>query len=165
MLPSSNFEYERIVSAMLFYFICCSFRGSTEMSGNQNTCEVPLQDYARIQLMYLPSAISNGKLFTDYSFPPDKSSLTYVYSGDDRYDKMVFKRPKVWPQFVYCTCFIPSRLYSVLFVLYSFTYTDTESVFTGVHGLVDILRAHLFCLCNPCVLQISPNLVFEYIQL
>ena len=113
-------EYERIVSAMLFYFICCSFRGSTEMSGNQKTCEVPLQDYARIQLMYLPSAISNGKLFTDYSFPPDKSSLTYVYSGDDRYDKMVFKRPKVWPQFVYCTCFIPyfiSSLSSLMCVI------------------------------------------------
>lgn len=64
---------------------------SGKMSSRQKSCEVPLQDYSRIQLMYL----SNGKLFTDYSFPPDKSSLTYVYSGDDRYDKMIFKRPKV----------------------------------------------------------------------
>ena len=58
--------------------------------------EVPVQDFARIQLMFLPNAHSNGKLFTDYTFPPDKSSLTYVYSGDDRYEKMVFKRPKVY---------------------------------------------------------------------
>lgn len=57
--------------------------------------------------MYLPSAVSNGKLFTDFSFPPDKSSLTYVYSGDDRYDKMVFKRPKV-----------PHTKYSCLITIY-----------------------------------------------
>ena len=65
------------------------------MSGKTRFSEVPLQDYARIQLMFLPNALSKGKLFTDLSFPPDKSSLTYVYSGDDRYEKMVFKRPKV----------------------------------------------------------------------
>lgn len=65
------------------------------MNSRKRSCEVPVQDFARIQLMYLPNALSNGKLFTDYAFPPDKSSLTYVYSGDDRYEKMVFKRPKV----------------------------------------------------------------------
>ncbi|XP_060606456.1 uncharacterized protein LOC132758775 isoform X2 [Ruditapes philippinarum] len=64
------------------------------MSSRKTSCEVPVQDFARIQLMFLPNALSNGKLFTDYTFPPDKSSLTYVYSGDDRYEKMVFKRPK-----------------------------------------------------------------------
>ncbi|KAL4217684.1 Calpain-1 catalytic subunit [Mactra antiquata] len=64
------------------------------MYNRKRSCEVPLQDFARIQLLFLPNVLSNGKLFTDVSFPPDKSSLTYVYSGDDRYDKMVFKRPK-----------------------------------------------------------------------
>ncbi|KAI0207695.1 hypothetical protein LSAT2_007676 [Lamellibrachia satsuma] len=32
-------------------------------------------------------------LFVDDSFPPDKSSLTYVYSGDDQYERMIFRRP------------------------------------------------------------------------
>jgi len=59
------------------------------------SCDVPLQDFARLQLMHLPSAHSNEKLFTDYTFPPDKTSLTYVYSGDDRYEQMVFTRAKV----------------------------------------------------------------------
>ena len=34
-------------------------------------------------------------LHRDKTFPPDQSSLTYVYSGDDKYEKMVFKRPRV----------------------------------------------------------------------
>ena len=34
-------------------------------------------------------------LFVDDSFPPDKSSLTYVYSGDDQYERMIFLRPPV----------------------------------------------------------------------
>ena len=34
-------------------------------------------------------------LFVDDSFPPDKSSLTYVYSGDDQYERMIFRRPPV----------------------------------------------------------------------
>ncbi|CAH1773812.1 unnamed protein product, partial [Owenia fusiformis] len=35
----------------------------------------------------------NGALFIDQTFPADISSLTYVYSGDDKYERMVFKRP------------------------------------------------------------------------
>ena len=34
-------------------------------------------------------------LFVDKRFPPDISSLSYVYSGEDKYEKMVFKRPWV----------------------------------------------------------------------
>ncbi|CAD5115105.1 unnamed protein product [Dimorphilus gyrociliatus] len=33
-------------------------------------------------------------LFTDNDFPPEQSSLTYVYSGDDKYERMEFIRAK-----------------------------------------------------------------------
>lgn len=33
-------------------------------------------------------------LFTDNDFPPEQSSLTYVYSGDDKYERMKFIRAK-----------------------------------------------------------------------
>ena len=36
-----------------------------------------------------------SSLFVDDEFPADKSSLTFVYSGEDKYDHMVFRRPKV----------------------------------------------------------------------
>ena len=34
-------------------------------------------------------------LYVDPAFPPDMTSLSYVYSGDDKYERMVFTRPKV----------------------------------------------------------------------
>ncbi|GFR83442.1 calpain-3-like [Elysia marginata] len=61
--------------------------------------ETPYQDYQRIKSMVLAKADLKGVLttsdfFVDACFPPDRSSLTYVYSGDDKYEKTVFKRPK-----------------------------------------------------------------------
>lgn len=68
--------------------------------------EVPYQNYTLIKRnvqskSHLRARLSDSDLFVDPSFPPDLTSLTYVYTGDDRYEKMVFKRPKV--RFV-CTC-------------------------------------------------------------
>ena len=65
------------------------------MCTRKKTKEVPVQNFAKIKYLFLPSVLSGGQLFTDLSFPPDQSSLTYVYSGDDKYEKMVFKRPLV----------------------------------------------------------------------
>ena len=39
--------------------------------------------------------IKDCDLFIDEAFPPDISSLTYIYSGDDKYERMQFKRPRV----------------------------------------------------------------------
>ena len=44
--------------------------------------------------MHNPDQYEPG-LFVDATFPPDQSSLTYVYSGDDNYEQMVWKRPQV----------------------------------------------------------------------
>ncbi|XP_033726509.1 uncharacterized protein LOC117316119 [Pecten maximus] len=62
--------------------------------------EVPCQIYSRIKKDILDkrkenrnNLIAEGDLFVDPSFPPDLSSLSYVYSGDDRYEKMIFERP------------------------------------------------------------------------
>ncbi|XP_069105998.1 uncharacterized protein [Argopecten irradians] len=60
--------------------------------------EVTCQNYARIKKDILDKRkeylfTTEEDLFVDTIFPPDLSSLTYVYSGDDRYEKMVFKRP------------------------------------------------------------------------
>ena len=65
------------------------------MCTRKKTKEVPVQNYSKIKQLLLPSVQSGGSLYTDLSFPPDQSSLTYVYSGDDKYEKMVFKRPLV----------------------------------------------------------------------
>ena len=72
------------------------------MCALRKTKEVPVQNFAKIKLLYLPNALSGGQLFTDLSFPPDQSSLTYVYTGDDKYEKMVFKRPLVSCSFMHC---------------------------------------------------------------
>ncbi|KAJ8321759.1 hypothetical protein KUTeg_000230 [Tegillarca granosa] len=70
------------------------------MSEFRKNRELPYQSYQRIKKNVLSSKKNGGisgvtekDLFIDPSFPPDKTSLTYVYSGDDRYEKMVFKRP------------------------------------------------------------------------
>ncbi|OWF34953.1 Calpain-9 [Mizuhopecten yessoensis] len=62
------------------------------------TKEVPYQNYAYIKKDILDKRkgktySSEDDLFADLSFPPDLSSLSYVYSGDDKYEKMIFKRP------------------------------------------------------------------------
>ena len=76
------------------------------MCTRKKTKEVPVQNFSKIKQLFLPSVLSGGPLFTDLSFPPDQSSLTYVYSGDDKYEKMVFKRPLVSnkPMQYTCTC-------------------------------------------------------------
>ncbi|XP_059144005.1 calpain-3-like [Physella acuta] len=61
--------------------------------------ETPYQDYSRIKKMVqakadLKGELTTSDLFVDSSFPPDRSSLTYVYSGDDKYERTVFRRPK-----------------------------------------------------------------------
>lgn len=63
--------------------------------------ELPEQDFDEIQARILSlksssdDCIAEEDLFRDLAFPPDISSLTYVYSGDDQYERMTFKRPKV----------------------------------------------------------------------
>ncbi|XP_055879275.1 uncharacterized protein LOC106058299 [Biomphalaria glabrata] len=61
--------------------------------------ETPYQDYTRIRKMIqakadLKGGLTSSDLFVDASFPPDRSSLTYVYSGDDKYEHTLFRRPK-----------------------------------------------------------------------
>ncbi|CAL1546101.1 unnamed protein product [Lymnaea stagnalis] len=58
-----------------------------------------MSSFSRIKRMVLAKADLKGELttsdlFVDASFPPDRSSLTYVYSGDDKYERTVFRRPK-----------------------------------------------------------------------
>ena len=71
------------------------------MASGSCSAEVPEQDFMEIQAVILGSRhasrslIPEDELFEDPAFPPDISSLTYVYSGDDKYEKMTFKRPKV----------------------------------------------------------------------
>ncbi|KAK6168051.1 hypothetical protein SNE40_021953 [Patella caerulea] len=65
---------------------------------NRRTGEIPYQDFSKIAESIYKKRRSRGylspsDLFTDPSFPPDWSSLTYVYSGDDKYEKTIFKRP------------------------------------------------------------------------
>lgn len=62
--------------------------------------KLPDQDIDEIRECVLAEAdgqgmVSEGDLFVDPFFPPDQSSLNFVYSGDDKYERMVYKRPKV----------------------------------------------------------------------
>ncbi|XP_071143608.1 uncharacterized protein [Mytilus edulis] len=62
--------------------------------------EVPYQNFSLIKRNVKSKCrqgkrLSDADLFVDPSFPPDLTSLTYVYTGDDRYEKMVFKRPTI----------------------------------------------------------------------
>lgn len=71
--------------------------------------EVPEQDFAEIRRNIMckkrGESIADEYLFVDSTFPPDQSSLTYVYSGDDKYERMVFRRPQVnlYPHILYHT--------------------------------------------------------------
>jgi hypothetical protein len=66
------------------------------MAGNRHNSEVPYQNYDILKQTILKTR-ERGKpeLFVDPSFPPDLSSLTYVYIGDDRYERTEFARPLV----------------------------------------------------------------------
>ena len=61
--------------------------------------EVPKQEYEELRRKILSKRrdgrVREKDLFVDPAFPPDETSLTYVYSGDDKYERMVFKRPQV----------------------------------------------------------------------
>ncbi|XP_064597454.1 LOW QUALITY PROTEIN: calpain-1 catalytic subunit-like [Liolophura sinensis] len=78
----------------------CSSSGCGGHHRGSKKREVPYQDYSRIKSNVLgkiqrkQTAVSLADLYTDPSFPPNQSSLTYVYSGDDKYEKIEFKRPK-----------------------------------------------------------------------
>ena len=67
--------------------------------------EIPDQDFYEIQTRILAlksseeDCLEDDDLHLDPLFPPDITSLTYVYSGDDKYERMTFKRPKVGEKF------------------------------------------------------------------
>lgn len=79
----------------------CSSSGCGGHRRGSKKREVPYQDFSRIKSNVLgkiqrnQTTVSATDLYTDPSFPPNQSSLTYVYSGDDKYEKIEFKRPKV----------------------------------------------------------------------
>ena len=61
---------------------------------------LPDQDIDEIRECILTEAdtlghVADDDLFVDPYFPPDQSILNFVYSGDDKYERMVFKRPRV----------------------------------------------------------------------
>ena len=62
--------------------------------------EVPVQDYDVIKEDLLNRRklrldVRRNATWVDPVFPPDMSSLTYVYSGDDKYERMHFRRVAV----------------------------------------------------------------------
>ncbi|XP_061165059.1 uncharacterized protein LOC133173991 [Saccostrea echinata] len=64
------------------------------MAGNRHSSEVPYQNYDKLkQTILMKRQRGKHELFVDPSFPPDLSSLTYVYIGDDRYERTKFARP------------------------------------------------------------------------
>ena len=73
--------------------------GSTLVT-NRRMRETPYQDINRIRRNILAVRETKGSLlpedcFMDPSFASDMTSLAYVYSGDDKYEKAIFKRPHV----------------------------------------------------------------------
>lgn len=69
---------------------------SNFMAGNRHNTEVPYQNYDKLkQTILMKRQRGKPELFIDPSFPPDLSSLTYVYIGDDRYERTKFARPLV----------------------------------------------------------------------
>ena len=56
-------------------------------------------DWERLRMRFLAKCrhgvLTEDDMYVDVLFPPDMTSLSYVYSGDDKYERMVFKRPKV----------------------------------------------------------------------
>lgn len=78
------------------------------MAGNRHNTEVPYQNYDKLkQTILVKRQRGKPELFIDPSFPPDLSSLTYVYIGDDRYERTKFARPLVGiicQMHVQCTC-------------------------------------------------------------
>ncbi|KAK7092094.1 hypothetical protein V1264_009695 [Littorina saxatilis] len=65
--------------------------------------ETPYQDITRIRRNILAIKEAKGSLspedyFKDPSFTSDMTSLAYVYSGDDKYEKAIFKRPHEFQQ-------------------------------------------------------------------
>lgn len=81
---------------------------SNFMAGNRHNTEVPYQNYDKLkQTILVKRQRGKPELFIDPSFPPDLSSLTYVYIGDDRYERTKFARPLVGiicQMHVQCTC-------------------------------------------------------------
>ena len=64
--------------------------------------ETPVQDYDVIKedllnRRKLRRDVRRDAAWVDPVFPPDLSSLTYVYSGDDKYERMKFRRVTVCP--------------------------------------------------------------------
>lgn len=83
---------------------------SSQLVPNRRIQETPYQDFSRIRRTILALRDAKGYLtqedfFVDPSFAPDMSSLTYVYSGDDKYERAVFKRPHVSAQTFCCRVF------------------------------------------------------------
>jgi hypothetical protein len=83
---------------------------SGSLAGNRLVRETPYQDIARIRRNILALRETKGELtsedyYMDPSFTSDITSLAYVYSGDDKYEKAVFKRPHVSIAF-FCVVFM-----------------------------------------------------------
>lgn len=98
------------------------FRNDTMQPARRKTLrEVPNQHFQRIKRNVLCKANQDGHiswndLFTDISFPPDLSSLSYVYTGNDHYEKMTFRRPlvsiiKLYVPFPFSPCHIQKLEY------------------------------------------------------
>lgn len=88
------------------------------MAGNRHNTEVPYQNYDKLkQTIQVKRQRGKPELFIDPSFPPDLSSLTYVYIGDDRYERTKFARPLVGIMSNACTMYVFDEIfYSITFL-------------------------------------------------
>lgn len=99
------------------------------MAGNRHNTEVPYQNYDKLkQTILMKRQRGKPELFIDPSFPPDLSSLTYVYIGDDRYERTKFARPLVGiicQMHVQCTCMMK---FSFIYPLITFLFLEPSQI-------------------------------------
>lgn len=77
-----------------------SSSSGAQLAAARRVRETPYQDICRIRRTILALRDAKGSLssddyFVDPSFAPDMTSLAYVYSGDDKYERTIFQRPHV----------------------------------------------------------------------
>ncbi|PVD32071.1 hypothetical protein C0Q70_07499 [Pomacea canaliculata] len=75
-----------------------SSSSGAQLAAARRVRETPYQDICRIRRTILALRDAKGSLssddyFVDPSFAPDMTSLAYVYSGDDKYERTIFQRP------------------------------------------------------------------------
>ena len=88
---------------------------SSHSSNHRHESETPYQDFKRIKRTILAIRETKGGLssedyFKDPFFTADITSLSYVYSGDDKYEKAVFKRPNVSNKILLCVHLIKNDI-------------------------------------------------------